>query len=156
MRRRILKALFAVSIAAVVSLASGPRAFGQDAKTEVMFWHAGSPLRLRVTWVESSYSVVLNGTDILASEPGDFGNVDEWVKLDPVLKVGENTLTFLGTHGATASHNTHSWRFDVFLESQATGRWSALKDFSATGQDSPGTASPGLQYKLTVKMTISE
>jgi hypothetical protein len=155
MRHRTV--LLTVLMAALLSLAAGPRAFGQEtARSEVVFWHAGSPLRLRVTWVESSYSVVLNGTDILTSEPGDFGNVDEWVKLDPILKVGENTLTFLGAHGATKGNNAHSWRFDVFLDSTATGRWSALKDYSATGQDSPGTTSPGLQYKLTLKITVSE
>jgi hypothetical protein len=157
MGRRIIKLLFTASLAAFLSLAVGPRAFGQQtSRTEVVFWHAGSPLRLHVTWVENSYSVALNGTEILTSEPGDFGSVDEWVKLDPILKVGDNRLTFLGTHGATPGHDSRSSRFDVFLESTATGRWSALKDYSATGQDSPGKASPGLQYKLILKITVSE
>ena len=106
--------------------------------------------------MENSYSAVLNGKEILTSEPGDFGSVDEWVKLDPILKVGENTLTFSGSHGVTAGHDSRSWRFDVVLESTATGRWSALKDYSATGQDSPGKAGSGLQYKLTLKITVSE
>ena len=157
MRRRSFKMVVAACVAAIASLAVGPVAFGQETeKTEVLFWHAGSPLRLHVTWAENSYSVALNGKEIMASEPSSSGSVDEWVKLDPVLKVGENTLTFSGFHSVTAGHGSRSWRFDVVLESTATGRWSALKDYSATGQDSPGKATSGLQYKLTLKITVSE
>jgi hypothetical protein len=157
MTHRVSWSLLAAACTAFLCLAGGPLAFGQqNERTEVMYWHAGSPLRLRVTWAENSFVAELNGKEILASQPGVSGSVDEWVKLDPILKVGENTLTFAGLHEASASKSSHAWRFDVSIESTATGRWTALKDFSAKGPDATAPSPRGLQYKLTVKITVSE
>jgi hypothetical protein len=140
-------------VVAFLTLAAGAVAFGQqNTRTEVMYWHAGSPLRLRVTWIEGSFSTDLNGQEILASQPGENGQVDEWAKLDPLFKVGGNTLTFSGAGGA----DSHSWRFDVVLESMATGRWAPLKDYTAKGPDAPGSSPHSVQYKVTVTITVSE
>jgi hypothetical protein len=156
-RHRNFPFLSVTVMAAFLSLASGPLAFGQQTtRAEVVFWHARSPLRLHVVWVENNYSVKLNGDEILSNEPGDFGAVDEWVKLDPILKVGENTPTFYGVHRPTATHRADSWRFDVFLEGTGTGPWSALKDYSAKGSDTRGSSVPDLQHKLTLKIAVSE
>ncbi|MGA2379073.1 MAG: hypothetical protein ABSG85_07155 [Spirochaetia bacterium] len=155
--RRFTKFLLFAVVAMMMSLAAGPLIFGQQVvKTEVLYWHAGSPLRLRVTWVDNSYSLDLDGKEILTSQPGDLAGVDEWVRLDPILKVGENTLTFLGVKAPPPTRDPNSWRFDVLLESTATGGWSVLKDYSAKNPDYPGTAPSGLQYKLTVKITVRE
>ena len=151
------RSALAAAVTAFLCLAGGSLAFAQqNERTEVMYWHAGSPLRLHVTWAENGFAAQLNGKEILASQPGVSGSVDEWVKLDPILKVGENTLTFSGLHDASASKGSRAWRYDVFIESTATGRWTALKDFSAKGTDAAVSAPRGLQYKLTVKITISE
>ena len=104
MSHRVSRSLLASAVTAFLCLAGGSLAFGQlNERTEVMYWHAGSPLRFHVTWAENSFAAELNGKEILASQPGESGGVDEWVKLEPILKVGENTLTFSGLHEASAS-----------------------------------------------------